>query len=172
MGKNIRRKAHELKNNQTPAELRFRQLLIANGLSAKPQYVISGYIADFYNTKRRLVIEIDGSSHRNKAMSDEVRTQRLQNYGCRVIRFTNEQVFLEPERVIADLRAALELPPIRASKTMNSKAPTWQRIQAYTQTKSREAARRNRKVKSRVLGTRPEFIGKIVVVNPNKEAQG
>ncbi len=47
---------------------------------------------DFYCPARKLVVELDGEVHEEQADYDESRTQQLENYGHRVIRFRNEEV--------------------------------------------------------------------------------
>ena len=58
------------------------------------QKAIANYIADFYCHKARLVIELDGSQHYTVEgeQNDAFRTDVLEDYGLRVIRFTNHQI--------------------------------------------------------------------------------
>ena len=58
------------------------------------QKVIDNFIADFYCHKAKLVIEIDGSQHRTNEgkARDEFRTEILEGYDLKIIRFTNQQV--------------------------------------------------------------------------------
>ena len=58
------------------------------------QKAIDGFIADFYCHKARLVIEIDGSQHYTDEGKerDEFRTEILEGYDLKVIRFTNRQI--------------------------------------------------------------------------------
>ncbi len=55
------------------------------------QKVIENYVVDFYCSKAKLVIEIDGGQHyTEEAMEyDKKRTEILEGYGLKVIRFTN-----------------------------------------------------------------------------------
>lgn len=55
------------------------------------QKVIDGYIADFYCSKAKLIIEIDGSQHFDdeNIESDEQRTGQFELRDLEVIRFTN-----------------------------------------------------------------------------------
>ena len=58
------------------------------------QRIIDNYIADFYCHKARLVIELDGSQHftpEGKSY-DEARTEIIERYGIKVIRFMNRDV--------------------------------------------------------------------------------
>ena len=58
------------------------------------QKIIDCFVVDFYCAEARLVIEIDGSQHYTESgiQQDEFRTEILEGYGLRVIRFTNHQI--------------------------------------------------------------------------------
>ena len=58
------------------------------------QKAIDNFIADFYCHRAKLVIEIDGSQHYSDEgqRKDEFRTERLEGYDLKVIRFTNRQI--------------------------------------------------------------------------------
>ena len=58
------------------------------------QKVLGKYIADFYCHKAKLVIEIDGSQHFTKIgkLKDEFRTENLEKFGLKIIRFSNHQI--------------------------------------------------------------------------------
>lgn len=51
------------------------------GIDFNRQKPIGNYIIDFYNSKYRLAIEIDGSSHENKGSYDLQRDQELKSFG-------------------------------------------------------------------------------------------
>ena len=58
------------------------------------QKAIDNFIADFYCHKAKLIIEIDGSQHYTEEgrQKDEFRTEILEWYDLKVIRFTNRQI--------------------------------------------------------------------------------
>ncbi|MBR6559228.1 MAG: endonuclease domain-containing protein [Clostridia bacterium] len=58
------------------------------------QKPIDNFIADFYCHKAKLVIEIDGSQHFTKVgkQKDHFRTEILEGYDLKVIRFNNLQI--------------------------------------------------------------------------------
>lgn len=58
------------------------------------QKPIDGYIVDFYCSKAKLVIELDGSGHfTDEAKTyDAERTQRLKDYGLYIVRIMNRDV--------------------------------------------------------------------------------
>ena len=67
------------------------------------QRPIDKFIVDFYCPKLKLVIEIDGYIHytENAQEYDLQRTEILEGYGLKVIRFTNEEVLQNLAGVIA-----------------------------------------------------------------------
>ncbi len=58
------------------------------------QKAIGNFIVDFYCHKAKFVIEIDGSQHFSVdgIRNDEFRTEILEEFDLRVIRFSNNQV--------------------------------------------------------------------------------
>ena len=59
------------------------------------QKTIGKYIVDFYCAEAQLVVELDGSQHftQEKIVTDLERTAYLQEYGIRVLRIANNQLF-------------------------------------------------------------------------------
>ena len=87
--------AKELRKNATPQEKKlWYEFLAKYPIRFQRQKAIDNFIADFYCHKAKLIIEIDGSQHfeEKERIKDEFRTQILEEYGLRVIRFTNRQV--------------------------------------------------------------------------------
>lgn len=72
------------------------------GIKMRRQHSIGPYIADFCCPSAKLVVEIDGKIHLTETIknNDAIRTRYLNALGYEVIRFTNEEVFKEPEKVI------------------------------------------------------------------------
>lgn len=91
-----------LRNETTEAEkalwkvLRCRQV---SGLKFRRQHPFGDYILDFVCLGNKLVIEVDGGQHGERAGYDENRTQILQAAGFRVLRFWNNEVLKEVESV-------------------------------------------------------------------------
>ena len=58
------------------------------------QKAIDNFIADFYCHEAKLIIEIDGSQHFTEKgqQKDAFRTEILEGYDLRVIRFSNRQI--------------------------------------------------------------------------------
>ena len=66
------------------------------------QKVIGNYIVDFFCAKAGLVIELDGGQHYSEdgRAKDEKRDQDLQNQGLQVLRFSDREVFENPEGIL------------------------------------------------------------------------
>ncbi len=90
-------------------ELRNRKL----GVKFRRQHPISFYIVDFYCHEKRLVIEVDGNYHLNSSQQndDQVREDELQNLGLRIVRFTDEQVLKQIEKVIEEIKSEIASAP-------------------------------------------------------------
>jgi len=71
------------------------------GIKFRRQHIIDRFIADFISLEYKLIIEIDGLYHQLPEMiiSDKERTEVLNQLGFDVIRFSNDEVLNEPEKV-------------------------------------------------------------------------
>jgi very-short-patch-repair endonuclease len=78
------------------------------GHKIRRQHIIDDYITDFVCLSKNIVIEIDGKIHLKQKEYDEIRTQRLNELGYEVIRFTNEEVFSDPELVTSKIKQKLD----------------------------------------------------------------
>lgn len=67
------------------------------------QRIIGNYIVDFYVKTLVLVIEIDGWSHHNKEIYDDVRQQYLESLGLTIFRITDFDVKNNIAVVMKDL---------------------------------------------------------------------
>jgi very-short-patch-repair endonuclease len=92
----IRKIARELRQPQTPAEATLWRYLRDRNLEYKfrRQHPIDSFIIDFYCAKAKLLIEVDGEIHFQKAQIeyDQARTEHLERLGYKVIRFTNDDI--------------------------------------------------------------------------------
>ena len=87
--------AQNLRKNATPQENHlWYDYLSKYPIRFQRQKAIDNFIADFYCHKAKLVIEIDGSQHYSKEgkEKDNFRTEILEGYDLKVIRFTNRQI--------------------------------------------------------------------------------
>ena len=95
-----------LKNKQFPteAEKLLWQYICAKQLTVKfnRQHIIGDYIVDFVCIEKKLVVEVDGGYHSEyeQIEKDEFRTERLNEMGFTVIRFSNEEVLGNTPSVI------------------------------------------------------------------------
>ena len=99
-----------LKNNPTQAE-KLLWLYLKNkktGYKIRRQHIIDDFIVDFVCLNKKVVIEVDGKIHLNQKEYDELRTTRLNELEFKVIRFENEEVFLNPEKVANQIKLVLE----------------------------------------------------------------
>ena len=87
--------AKNLRKNATPQENHlWYDFLSKYEIRFQRQKAIDNFIADFYCHKAKLIIEIDGSQHYDEENkhNDEIRTEILEGYDLKVIRFTNRQI--------------------------------------------------------------------------------
>jgi very-short-patch-repair endonuclease len=103
-------RAKELRKNMTPAEKKlWYQYLKSFRYRVLRQRPIDHFIVDFYCPRLKLVIEVDGDSHfnENSQLYDFERSQVLEGYGLRVVRFTNQQILQNFESVCAAIEASI-----------------------------------------------------------------
>ena len=65
------------------------------------------YIADFYCHESKLVIELDGGVHKTRKMEDELKDETINLLGISVIRFKNEEVFRNTDKVVKQIAELL-----------------------------------------------------------------
>ena len=107
--KNFKQRRKELRNNPTKAEaflwgyLRNSQL---EGKKFRRQTSIGSFVVDFYCPEENLVIEIDGDFHfdENAKKYDEERTEKIETEGIKVIRFENQEVLLNLDKVLKEIK--------------------------------------------------------------------
>ena len=102
------KKAKELRRYETEAEKRLWVKLCRNqmlGLQFRRQHPINRFIVDFYCVKIKLVIEVDGDIHEipENKVYDIGRSQILNDFRIKVIRFTNEEIIEDIEKVIKNI---------------------------------------------------------------------
>lgn len=84
-------------NRQTPtrAEEKMWYVVLANkklGYKFLRQKPLGNFVVDFYCSKLKLVIEIDGDDHAEKIEYDKKRTIALNKYELKVVRYYNLDV--------------------------------------------------------------------------------
>ena len=107
-------RAREMRKNPTAAEKRLWGEFLRNfKYRVLRQRSIDNFIVDFYCAKLKLVIEVDGDSHFTEEAQeyDAHRTQILEGYGLRVLRFTNAEVLQNFEAVCEVIEGIPPGPP-------------------------------------------------------------
>ncbi len=83
------------------------------GYKFRRQQQIGPYIADFYCSDGRLIIELDGDAHENKETYDSNRQAFLESQGLTVLRFWNSDVLDNVHGVLELICLRLEMPAER-----------------------------------------------------------
>ena len=106
----IKEMRNVLKKNPTEAEKIIWKYLCnkKTGFKIRRQHIIDDFITDFVCLIKKVIIEIDGGIHLQQQEHDENRTARLNDLGYDVIRFTNEEVIMNPESVALSIKTILE----------------------------------------------------------------
>ncbi len=107
--RNLKDKRKSLRNNPTQAEaflwgyLKNSQL---EGRKFRRQSSIRNYIVDFYCPEEKLVIELDGDFHFDEKaiLDDEKRSKIIEKEGIKVIRFENQEVLLNLEKILREIK--------------------------------------------------------------------
>ncbi|WP_192820149.1 endonuclease domain-containing protein [Rufibacter sp. LB8] len=103
--------AKKLRQNSTLAEILLWDVLKNKGvlgLDFDRQKPLDSYIVDFYCKELQLAIEIDGDSHDYTFEEDELRQQRLESLGVRLLRFTDEEVKQDMGNVLRTIEIWVE----------------------------------------------------------------
>ena len=81
----------------------------ALGVRFRRQFIIGDFIADFACIEKRLVVEVDGLYHLTDEQieEDRKRTYHISQLGYRVIRFTNEEIMTDINKVVAKIKESL-----------------------------------------------------------------
>lgn len=107
-----KRKRQQLRIRAPPAEQRLWQHLRGAqlGVRFRRQYGIGRYVVDFYCPALKLAIEVDGNSHFQDGAPDYDRQRQafIEAAGIRVLRFTNREVYEQPDDVLAVVSEAIE----------------------------------------------------------------
>jgi very-short-patch-repair endonuclease len=102
--------ARRLRRDQTLAEKTFWTIVRnrrLGGYRFLRQAPIGRYIADFVCEAGKLIVELDGPVHDERADHDARRTEALELYGYTVLRLRNEQVLADPGGTMDVVLAAL-----------------------------------------------------------------
>ncbi|WP_081783494.1 guanylate kinase [Xylanibacter brevis] len=111
----LRRFSKDNRRYMTPAESALWEVLRGKqfGYRFRRQHPIGEYIPDFVCLPKRLVIEVDGGYHYigDQLLSDQERTDYLNQRGFEVLRLTNDEVIGNTENVIKKIREIMDSQP-------------------------------------------------------------
>lgn len=99
----LRELSRKNRNNPTEAEYVMWRFLRKTKYKFVRQKPILRFIVDFYCKKLSLVIEIDGEIHNNRKQYDRGRDQYLEALNIRTVRFTNNEVLNDFNKVLERL---------------------------------------------------------------------
>ena len=98
----LKQLARKLRNNMSPPEV-----ILWNQLKGKKlgydfhrQKPIDNYIVDFFCSKLKLIIEVDGKVHIDKGEDDIARQSKLESLGLKVLRFKASDIMNNLNEVI------------------------------------------------------------------------
>ena len=99
------------RKNMTDAEIILWQYLrrLPSTFHFRRQHVIVDYIVDFVCLEKLLVVEMDGKYHSESEQIewDKIRENRLCKLGFRILRITNEELFVSTEAAIEKIKQEL-----------------------------------------------------------------
>ena len=104
----LKERAEEMRKDPTEAEKVLWEALRAKGLGIKfrQQHIIEDFIVDFFCNEYKVTVEVDGGYHKeaDQMKSDEERTARLNELGYTELRFTNEEILCDLDRVLKTIK--------------------------------------------------------------------
>ena len=102
---NLKQNASKLRKEMTKAESCLWKYVLSigqmKGYTFNRQRPILNYIVDFFCKELKLIIEVDGATHFEEEVykKDIVRQKNLEEFGYKVIRFSDEEVLNEINNV-------------------------------------------------------------------------
>ena len=99
----LKEKARKIRNKSTTSEIKLWKFLKGKqmcGYDFYRQKPLDNYIVDFFCNELMLAIEIDGISHEGKENYDKKRQDKLESMGIRFLRFDDNEVFYNIEKVL------------------------------------------------------------------------
>ena len=101
----------DMRKQPTPAEEVLWEALRGQKLAVKfrRQHAIESYIVDFVTIPDKLIVEVDGDVHAeaSQAEYDAGRTHTLRGLGYEVLRFSNEEVLNQLNKVLMTIQEHL-----------------------------------------------------------------
>lgn len=109
----VKNHAKSLRLNLTEVEKKLWYQLRAKrfaGYKFRRQHPIAGYIVDFVCLKSKLIIELDGGQHGSQTFYDDKRSRFLESEGFKILRFWNNELLENMERVMQRILDTLSPP--------------------------------------------------------------
>jgi len=116
-------KATILRDNMTDSEKLLWEKLNDRNLFKfrfRRQHPIDIFVVDFYCHPIRLIIEVDGGYHLNHEQKeyDIGRSGELKNWGLKIVRFTNKEIFTNIDLVVRKIQKVIELREMEMHETI------------------------------------------------------
>ena len=107
----LEERAHSMRHQPTESEAKLWEALRGGqlGVHFKRQVRIGRFIADFVAPAVKVVVEVDGGSHRGRGAPDARRDRNLARLGYRVLRIDAELVRTNVAEAVARIVAALSV---------------------------------------------------------------
>ncbi|MCK5412772.1 MAG: endonuclease domain-containing protein [Candidatus Pacebacteria bacterium] len=110
--RNLTKKARENRKNPTKAEKKIWYEVLKNKEFNSYKFIrqkpLDNFIVDFYCSELLFAIEIDGDSHLEQIDYDKSRTKKLNQFGIKIVRYTNFEILDNIEGVYDDLKKRVE----------------------------------------------------------------
>jgi|GEM_PF-434458 len=121
----LRNLANKQRNNSTLGEIIFWKYIKCDKLGFRflRQKPIGRCIVDFYCSKLMLAIEIDGGSHLTKKSVDIGRDEYLLQRGVTTIRYDNDKVLDNPDKIINNLINIINMRKVELSLLSKGECP-------------------------------------------------
>ena len=108
----LKEKARVNRKNMNRPEAKLWYEILSNrkflGYRFLRQKPVEDYILDFFCSKLKLGIEIDGESHNEQKEYDKMRTLNLKKIGIKLIRYSNADIMCNLEGVYFDLEQKIK----------------------------------------------------------------
>lgn len=90
--------ANRMRKNPTKTERIVRDMLARKHFRFEFQYLLHGYIADFYFPGRQWIVELDGGWHNSE--KDAERDRHLLSKGIKTLRIPSNAVFIDGAKMV------------------------------------------------------------------------
>jgi very-short-patch-repair endonuclease len=112
--------AKKLRENPTESERILNSKLLEKGWSFEFQFLLSGYIPDFYFPEKKKIVELDGKAFHDPK-KDKLRDSRLKKQGIKILRIKSWRVFRELDFVLEEIEAFVFGVPVKKRKKKSKK---------------------------------------------------